>query len=78
MIAILSQDKRYLCMYGVEEATMVRCESKFVYIRTGSKDKMERLGTLYQHGVKKMVFAWVKKQLKKKAIRSQQSLISCQ
>ena len=42
MIAILSQDKRYLCMYGVEEATMVRCESKFVDIRTGSKDAMEQ------------------------------------
>lgn len=44
MIAILSQDKRYLCMYGVGEATMVRCESKFVYIRTGSKEDELRIG----------------------------------
>lgn len=31
-----------------------------------NKREMERRDTLYQHGVKKMVFAWVKKQLKKK------------
>ena len=39
-----------------------------------NKREMERRDTLYQHGVKKMVSAWVKKQVKKKTMRSQRSL----
>ena len=35
-----------------------------------NKEEMGRRPTLYQHGVRRMVFALVKKQLKKKAMRS--------
>ena len=39
-------------------------------MRSNKKRRMGRHPTLYQHGVRRMVFALVKKQLKKKAMRS--------